>query len=135
MSELSTTASEVLAFGLERGVNLVRNSEAFVPFVVHDTAADRRVERFIGESYEDGIARAVAHVRAAHPAEGELLVLVYDGYLARAEGRVDAIWAELIETDGTITVRVQPYRPKALFKRFETLGDPITLPVGERAKL
>lgn len=87
------------------------------------------------ETLEGGIAEAVASIKAGPPGEGERLVLVYDGYLTGPDGiRVDAIFAEALEADGSVTVMAQRHRPGRMLRRFETVGNAALLP-GDRSKL
>ena len=41
---------------------------------------------------------------------------------------MDAIFAEALEADGTVTIFAQRYKPKARLRSFETIGNPALVP-------
>jgi hypothetical protein len=136
MEHMSQAAADLLFLGLDHGIDSVRaGGGPLTPFVIVQHGADRVLTRFVADRLEDGIERAVAHLRATELSGDDCAVLVYDGYLTGPEGRFDAIYAELLDGAGTITVIGQRYRPGAMLRRFETIGNPAMLPPGVRGKL
>ncbi len=100
--------------------------------MITERNGERTLTRFVDETLEAGIARAVASIKALPMASGDRSVLVYDGYLTLPNGdRFDAIYAEALEAGDVVTMMAQRYRPKRTLRRFETVGNPALLPGGE----
>jgi hypothetical protein len=129
MAEIPESTAEVLLVGLEHGIDSVRDGEPLIPFVITDRRGKRAVERYMADTLEAGIDAAVAAIRADPPAEGDVAVLVYDGYLTLPEAeRTDAIYAEALDGEGVVTVMAQAYRPKRFLRGLETIGEPVHFP-------
>lgn len=129
MPEISNETADLLFAALDHGIDSVRGGGPLVPFVIRESGGERVLARFVHETLEGGIAEAVAAIRANPPGEGERCVLTYDGYLTAPDGiRSDAIFAEALEADGTVTVMAQRYRPGKMLRRFEAVGNAALLP-------
>jgi hypothetical protein len=132
MPDLSPETADLLFLGLDHGIDSVRGGGPLIPFVITERNGDRTLARFVEETLEAGIERAIASIRAAPIAPGDRSVLVYDGYLTLPDGdRSDAIYAEALEADGVVTVMAQRYRPKRRLRGLETIGNPALLPSGQ----
>jgi hypothetical protein len=125
----SEAMKELLVLAVDHGVDSVRDSGGpLIPFVLTELRGERALARFASDTLEDGLAHAVAHVKAMKLEAGDCAVVVYDGYLTTAEGRFDAIYAEGIESNGRVNVLAQRYKSKALLRRFQTVGDVAWIP-------
>jgi len=125
MPEISPETADLLFLGLDHGIDSVRDGGPLIPFVITERDQERSLARYLDETLEAGIARAVADIKANQIARGERSVLVYDGYLTLPDGnRYDAIFAEAIEEGGVVTSMAQRYRPKQMLRGFETVGNP-----------
>jgi hypothetical protein len=132
MPDLSPETADLLFLGLDHGIDSVRGGGPLIPFVITERNGDRTLARFVEETLEAGIERAIASIRAAPIAPGDRSVLVYDGHLTLPDGdRSDAIYAEALEADGVVTVMAQRYRPKRRLRGLETIGNPALLPSGQ----
>jgi hypothetical protein len=130
--DISAETADLLFLGLDHGIDSVRGGGPLIPFVITERNGERALARFVAETLEAGIARAVASIKADPLAPGDRSVLVYDGYLTPPNGdRFDAIYAEAIEAGGAVTVMAQRYKPKGRLRGLETIGNPALLPSGQ----
>ena len=114
---------------IDHGINSVRDGGLLTPFVIIEREGDRSLVRFHADTLDDSVAQAIAKLTVEPITEGDRSVLVYDGYLTTPEtGRMDAIFAEALEADGTVTIFAQRYKPKARLRSFETIGNPALVP-------
>ncbi len=129
MPDIPDETADLLFAALDHGIDSVRGGGPLVPFVIRESGGQRALARFVHETLEGGLAEAVANIKANPIAPGERSVLAYDGYLTGPDGdRLDAIYAEALDSDGVITVMAQRYRPGKLLRRFETVGNATFLP-------
>ena len=115
VNEYSQELIDLAFAALDHGVDSVRESGGpLIPFVMSESAADRRVDRFASQLLEEAVAQGVTHVQAVRSQPGSRRVLVYDGYLTLPTGeRFDAIYAEGVEADSAVVMGLaQRYRPK-----------------------
>jgi hypothetical protein len=135
MAEISEDTADLLFAALDHGIDSVRGGGPLVPFVISERNGERTLARFVHETLEGGLAEAVAAIKRDPPGAGQRSVLAYDGYLTAPDGiRYDAIFAEALEADGSVTVMAQRYRPGKMLRRFETVGNAALLP-SDRSKL
>ncbi len=112
----------------------MRDGGPLIPFVITERNGERALARYVDETLEAGLARAIASIKA-NPKVAERAVLVYDGYLTLPNGdRFDAIYAEAIEAGDVVTVMAQRYKPKRMLRGFETVGNAALIP-GSQGKL
>jgi hypothetical protein len=129
VTELPEATSDLLFLALDHGIDSVRSGGPLIPFVIAERDGERALTRFAHETLEGGLAAGLAAVKREPPGPDQRSVLVYDGYLTTPDGvRLDAIYAEALESDGTITVMAQRYKPGKLLRRFETVGNAALLP-------
>jgi hypothetical protein len=132
-TETSDAAMDLVWTGLEHGIESVRGGGPLVPFVMVETAGERKLSRFLVGSpdrmdLEGSVQQAVAFASTAAAGSPDRLVLVYDAYLRMGDERFDAIYAEGIEGGSVAVVLAQRYRPKGRFRGFETIGNAQALP-------
>jgi len=126
--EISPETANLLFLGLDHGIASVRDGGPLIPFVITERNGERALARYVDETLEAGLARAIASIKA-NPKVAEGAVLVYDGYLTLPNGdRFDAIYAEAIEAGDVVTVMAQRYKPKRMLRGFETVGNAALIP-------
>jgi len=124
MAQISTKTAELLFIALDHGIASVRPGGPMTPFVITERDESRALTRFVAETLEDSLAEAVRAVMDQPIAPGDRSVLVYDGYLTvPGSERLDAIYAEALEADGSVIVLAQRYRPQSASTDFETIGN------------
>jgi len=129
MADISEQSADILFLGIDHGINSVRDGGPLTPFVIIERAGERTLIRFHADTLEDSVAQAVARITAEPIAQGDRSLLVYDGYLTTQDaGRLDAIYAEALEADGTVAILAQRYKPKAILGKFQTIGNPALVP-------
>jgi hypothetical protein len=124
MPDISQETADLLFLGLDHGIASVSDGGPLTPFVIAERAGARHLTRFAAETLEESVDRAVAAIIETPIDAGDRSVLVYDGYLtAPGSERLDAIYAEAIESDGTVIILAQRYRPESGSAAFETVGN------------
>ena len=135
MPDVAQETVDLLFLGLDHAVDSIRDGGPLITFVITERGGERDLVRYVDKTIEGSIANAVERISASPIGPGDRCVLVYDGFLTMPDGgRFDAIYAEVIDFEGTVTIMAQRYRPKATLRRFETIGNPALLP-GAKGKL
>lgn len=70
MATPSDALSDLVFFGLDHGVDSVREGGPLVPFAVVERDGSRELARTVATTLEEGLARGVEHVRAAQGEAG-----------------------------------------------------------------
>lgn len=105
---------------LDLGVDDAREG-VLIPSLLVEAPEGRRLQRYIADCLEDGVAAARAAVREQRP---QLAALVYDGYVTFEGERLDAVVVEAGRPElGDSLVLAQRYRPWRGLHRFDVIGD------------
>jgi hypothetical protein len=128
MSAGQPQTSSLLVFAMDSAVASLRDSDGpLVPFVVTKENDQPELHTFLEDSLEESLAAAKRFARVE--CRGVAAVLVYDGDLVVGDARAEAIYAETIDSAGSIAVVAQRFRPRTRLRKFELIGNPVHLAV------
>jgi hypothetical protein len=131
LSEASQDLVDLVFFGLDRGVDTVRDGRQLLPFVVtEDGDGERGFARYIEETLEGSLTLARTGVRGSG---AKRAVLVYDGFSTQKGERSQTVLLEAYEIGAPDAIVVgQRYKPRgAPTERFEVIGNPAELGTSE----
>jgi len=132
VAQPSETLMDTVFFALDHGVDSVRGGGSLVPFLVTE-GAERKLERFLTERLEEGLAKA--HVAASSlDSAVRAYAIAHDGYVTIEGTKFDAIIVEAGERGGPAAFMfAQRYKPKkGAFGSLKTVGNPAFLGESEQ---
>jgi hypothetical protein len=130
LSEVSQELIDLVFFGLDRGIETVRDGRQLLPFVVvEDQGGTRGFSRYIEETLEGSLSLARSGVRESGALRA---VLVYDGFSTQKGERSQTVLLEAYEGGAADAVVIgQRYKPPEPEERFAVVGNPAELGTSE----
>ena len=124
MSAPEPDPMDIAFLGLDHGVNSVDGGEDLVPFAMTDNGGGLVLSRFVADTFEQGLANAREHVRAATSLMRA--VIVYEGFMTMDGKRQPTVVAEAYRKgDEFGIVLVQRFEKVGLLKkRLRPVGNP-----------
>jgi len=126
--EATDETHDLVEFALNHGIGSVRSSKGpLVPFVVVEAKGERSLQRYVGNTLEEGVVTA-QHSIASLPSDVERYAIAYDAYILYEDHKYDAIVVEVGERGQDFAYKfAQRYIPKRGLKPFKTVGIPCYL--------
>jgi hypothetical protein len=110
--------------GLDHGINSIKDgSGPLIPFVMTSLNGEKKLSRFVADSYEDSMMNASEHIMHLNPVP-DYALLAYDGFITMEGKKYDAIIVQAY--DKTLDegfVFAQRYIPKNDDQEFESIGN------------
>lgn len=127
MSDISQADPKFMDFmftGLDHGINSIKDgSWPLIPFVMTSLNGEKKLSRFVADTYEDSMMNASEYIMHLDPIP-DYALLVYDGFITMEGKKFDSIMVQA--HDKTIDesfIFAQRYIPKNDNQEFQSIGN------------
>ncbi len=114
---------EFLFTGLDHGIDTIKEGSTMIPFVITWTDGERKLIRFVADTFEESFKNATDHLRSLKPIP-DYALLAYDGQVTIEEKKFDAIIVQAHNKNLVdCPVFAQRYIPKTEDCAFRAIGN------------
>lgn len=127
MADLNQTDPKFMDFmftGLDHGKNSIKDgSGPLIPFVMTSLNGEKKLSRFIADSYEDSLMNASEYIMHLNPVP-DYALLAFDGFITMEGKKYDAVMVKAYnKTLDESFVFAQRFIPKNDNQEFESIGN------------
>lgn len=118
---------ELLFQAIDHGIDSIKKGGTLIPFLMHVSNGDKKIQRFVTKNIEDGYSKAKEAFHALE-VQPDFAAIAYEGYVNMDNLKFDAVLVEGFDKhDQDTYVLAQRYKPRALFSKFKLIGNPAFL--------
>lgn len=127
MADINQTDPKFMDFmftGLDHGINSIKDgSDLLIPFVMTSLNGEKKLSRFVAETYEDSMRIASEHIMHLDPIP-DYALLAYDGFVTMEGRKFEAIMVQAHDkTLDESFIFAQRYVLKDDNQEFQSIGN------------